>query len=345
MRKISKGLSCTLVVLSILVSSFFMGFESSANGVSAVREFFVGYPEPNADANSGYLCVVYRAPDYYYHLDTYMWNFTFRPDIDNHITDGAINMSLVCSNNVVTFSPVFEGDVEFFSWQLSQYTSSEMLKVHKFGDYDMNYKPYSADYSSLGNIVCYIYSGNVNKVQGFPWSTAPTIHWGGSVGASQIFDISNQLVTINNNLGGKLDTLVSRVNALISEVDNVEETLASIKNLVSEYYPKFETELQNIVDRLDTLIEQSVDDKNAADKFEEDSSAQSDKINDLNAENKVDKTDVDSASGSVDEYIDGESIASYGTLLSVFTNNEYILRMILIVLAIGLISYVLFGKR
>ena len=88
---------------------------------------------------------------------------------------------------------------------------------------------------------------------------------------SQLAQIVSTLNTLNINLGGKLDTLVSRVNALISEVDNVEEILVSINNLVLEYYPKFESELQNIVNRLDTLIEQSASDKNATDKFASDS--------------------------------------------------------------------------
>lgn len=65
----------------------------------------------------------------------------------------------------------------------------------------------------------------------------------------------------------------------------------------------------------------------------------------LNDKNNVDKVDISSSSGDTDSYLDSTSINNYGTVLAVFTNNSYILSCILFVLSVGLVSYVLFGKK
>lgn len=340
MRKISKGLSCAMVVLSILVSSFFIQFESSAADV-----YYSQFEEPTANEYCGYINLEIDNDYSGLVVVTIAWSI-IPTEIKNDATLlPTTMMNITVNQRSVSMTAVGNGqaDCHLLVWE---YNSSDEALILQ-NKYPAGGSLTFTD-SWNGDIVGFSVYGNYGSVTSYMGTYNPccTVIWKDEqVGLNRLTEIYQALINTNNNLGGKLDSLVSKVTTLISEVDSVEETLTSVKNLVAEYYPKFETELQNIVDRLDTLIEQSAGDKNATDKFEEDSSAQSDKINDLNSENKVDKTDVDSASGSVDEYIDGESISSYGTLLSVFTNNEYILRMILIVLAIGLISYVLFGKR
>ena len=95
----------------------------------------------------------------------------------------------------------------------------------------------------------------------------------------------------------------------------------------------------------DELYNQLFKDDGSLNDFKQNSSSQSSKLDSLNQQNKVDKVNIDTASGTVDDYIDDNAISNYGVVLSTFTGNAKVLQMLLIVLAVGLVSYVLFGKR
>lgn len=120
-------------------------------------------------------------------------------------------------------------------------------------------------------------------------------------------------------------------------VDNVQDLLAEMQ--------KNNTLTQEAVDLLNTSLKQNSSDEGVIDVFKGNSNTQSDSIDNLNQQNNVEKIDVDSASTIVDGYIDSDAIGNYGLVLASFTSNEYVLQMILVVFAIGLVSYVLFGKR
>lgn len=340
MKKRNNYFACILLVCTVFVSSFFIEFQSDAANI-----YYSQFEEPTVNEYCGYINLEIDLANGGPSCVTLAWSI-IPTEIKNDATllpTTMMNITVNQSNVVLNTVGNGQADCHVLVWELNASDQYLILK---------NSYPSSGSVSVTdawnGTITGFSVYGNYGSISSYMGTYNPscTVIWADEeLMLNRLTQIYQAIVNTNNNLGGKLDSLVSKVGTLISEVDNVEETLASIKNLVNEYYPKFETELQNIVDRLDTLIEQSASDKNATDKFEEDSSSQTDKLNDLNEQNKVDKTDVDSASGTVDEYIDGESIESYGSLLSVFTSNQYILRMILIVLAIGLISYVLFGKR
>lgn len=96
---------------------------------------------------------------------------------------------------------------------------------------------------------------------------------------------------------------------------------------------------------LEGITKPSSDDEEKMDSFDETSKEQASNLGSLNSQNKVDKIDIGSSSSSIDGVIDGNAIYNYGVVLSVFTNHEKILQLILIVLSVGFVSYVLFGKK
>lgn len=112
----------------------------------------------------------------------------------------------------------------------------------------------------------------------------------------------------------------------------------------SAMYDKL-SEILNSLLSMEETMQQTDGDREAVEEFNSTSKSQSDSINELNEQNKTDKIDVDSTSSEIDSNIDTEAIENYGTVLSVFTSNTHILQYILIVLAVALIAYVLFGKR
>ena len=98
-------------------------------------------------------------------------------------------------------------------------------------------------------------------------------------------------------------------------------------------------------EKVDDLKDSLVVGDDSMNSFQDSSDGQSDKLNDLNEQNKMDKIDVDSASSSVDANIDGNAISNYGVVLSSITGSSKVVQMLLITLSVGLVSYVLFGKR
>lgn len=185
--------------------------------------------------------------------------------------------------------------------------------------------------------------------------------------------ISGDIGDLNTSMVAKIDELLARLLSMHYDIDFIEEYLTEIRNYLEVYLPAIDyeldcidEELDRIYAKIDALLEEQKksntwlgkiwdsiqefinpksSDKSSTDGFKSDSDGQSGEINDLNEQGKTEKVDIDSASGNVDAYIDGNAIRNYGTLLSVFTNHEYILQCILVVLAIGLVAYVLFGKK
>lgn len=337
--KRNKSLIGFLMVCLVVMSSFLISFDSKAAGyvVNSVHS------QPIADDNSGYINVLVDTPDLGNRLYTIVWNIVPTKVDSSSDRDGQTQMNIVVNSSSIELTAIVHGQKGYCTaFELISDGNAYLLKSAQIA----NTVTFTSGYS--GSIVAVSVYGNYGTFNTFFGTYVPQVSvvWNeDSRSYSQLAQIVSSLNTLNINLGGKLDTLVSRVNALITEVDNVEELLASINDLISQYYPDFKTELQNIVDRLDTLIKQSAADKNVTDKFASDSKSQADSINGLNQQSQSEKVDINTASGSVDSYIDTNAISSYSGVLASFTGNPHILQFILIVLAVGLVSYVLFGKR
>lgn len=317
MRKISKKISCTIMVLTVLVSSFFMGFESKA----ANTEFYVPYSEPTCDSQSGYISVIsnYDGGSLY----TYFWNLYGvwndvgqPPDYQMYIK--------VNSNNVVFHPYVYGGNSAYLT--LGYYDSTGNIHMIYYGSIGLN--TYSRTETFGVGISGYCYGGNATGFDGnYRDVVVPNIHWNNSVDGQVL---SYQITQVMGQLGN----IDKDTSTIISELENIYNQNVSTNQ-----------KLDNMTTLLEKLASQSAEDKQAVDEFGSNTKEQSDKINGLNEQNTVEKIDTGQASSDVDAHIDTNAIANYGTVLSVFTGNSHILQYILIVLAVALISYVLFGKR
>lgn len=108
----------------------------------------------------------------------------------------------------------------------------------------------------------------------------------------------------------------------------------------------FVTVNDEINDNLDQINNASSADKQATDAFTNKSNQQSSDLNDKVASaGDYQKPDGDSIVQDANAIISSDDVSGYNTLLSIFTNNSTILTMLLAVFSIGLVGYVLFGKR
>lgn len=128
----------------------------------------------------------------------------------------------------------------------------------------------------------------------------------------------------------------------MEDIKGVLDVLHYDNNEINYQLSVMRDDLQQIYDY---MAQSKNEDKQNTDSLKENSDSQSDKLNDLNEQNKMDKIDVDSASSSVDANIDGNAISNYGVVLSSITGQGKVVQLMLIVLSVGLVSYVLFGKR
>ena len=128
-----------------------------------------------------------------------------------------------------------------------------------------------------------------------------------------------------------LRDISSHLSAIEVDVDSIDENVASIDKRIEAL--------------ADALLKSANTDKNTTEDFKENSDNQSDALNDLNEQAQAEKIDINSTSSLVDNNLDVNVDSRYGVLLANFTGNSHILTMMLAVASMGLISYVLFGKR
>lgn len=154
-------------------------------------------------------------------------------------------------------------------------------------------------------------------------------------------EILDYTTLIFSNVEWGFQMIEEKMTDIYDCLDRIEMQLVDVNAKLDET----NSWLYDIWDSIQNFFNPRDEDIETTDKFTEDNNAQSDKLNDLNEQNKVDKVDPGNASGSVDAYIDENAILNYGVMIQIFTNHEYILKCIMVVLAVGLVSYVLFGKK
>lgn len=356
--KKGKAILMLVMVISVFMSSLYFSFESCA----ANYEFVSEHNEPTVGDYSGY---VNLAVSGHYStgtdLATLVWYIVPETSV-GYTTSGiqvlpTCSVSIYVSQNEVSLS--FENNsCDRFNIFIYEMQSNGYICLLHSGTYDGSIFGHTATWKTGSFISGASFKGNVSgiKYNGSNYVPSVSVTWNKEAeNLTKLNDIVSAIYTLNTSLGGKLDSLITKINTLITEVDNLEELLVSVEECVWTYLPGIWEETVSIQDDTTRIIEIlemleyaiCADDTNqgAMDEFGSSSSAQSDKINGLNEQNKTDKADVGSSSDAVDDYIDTEAIGDYGVLLSVFTGNSHILRMILIVLAVATISYVLFGKK
>lgn len=330
MKKICKKFTGSLLLLTIFISSFSIGFESKAYGESPAMDFYVKYSEPTTGDLNGYISVAYYSNGTY-RMYTYFW--TFAPcGNTSQSTEESHFMSINISSNSIKFIPrcASLGGVDVtlccYDWQDNLHVINPRSYIpagyYEAQIFEENYSGTPIHGFCYGGNTVLSYGDNVGSVY-----SIPIIHWNESVDASQLDEQMSQVI-------GSLNNIDYDTSYIIAQLQNIYNQNVSTNQ-----------KLDNMTALLQELTSQSDADKQASQEFDSSSTAQSDKINELNKQNTTEKVDVNSASNEVDKHIDTVAIGNYGAVLSVFTGNTHILQYLLIVLVIALISYVLFGKR
>lgn len=359
MKKISKKISCILVLLAILVSSFFMGFDSKASN----PEFYLGYAQPSTSANEGYVTFLIRDNNSgAYQINTFFWYCSASA---SSAAESPCYGILQISSSSFTFRIGGVGSASSAYYCLSQVNELERCNIVM----NSSSQAFTFDFGRWGKtVLAYKYAGNVGSISSsvvgdaYPFN----VYFSEDGSAVLLQGILSCLLSMQNIDSSILTTL----NNILSSVDGVENQLSQVVswlNTLNANTTLIDSKLASLLDKADRLIEEqedsntwlqkiwtsiqrlfkgdNVEDDAKVDEFGDTTTQQSDKISDLQEQNKVEKVNPDSASSSVDSNIDAEEIGNFGTVLTVFTGDTHILQYILIVLSVALISYVLFGKR
>lgn len=161
---------------------------------------------------------------------------------------------------------------------------------------------------------------------------------------NKINDVLTSVLTIQGEVN-KMNATLDMINTWCQSANEKLQWIGNNLQVVISQQQETNSWLNKIFDSIQRFFNSDSADKKKVDDFANNSTTQSQNINELNQQSQSEKVDIDSASGSVDSYIDTNAISSYSGVLASFTGNPHILQFILIVLAVGLVSYVLFGKR
>lgn len=354
-----------MCLVTVLASSLVFDFESSASDfdyeVSEEYIFNVPYARPSLTSNSGYfnLMTTYTGSNGVasHSMDTYVWSIGTlgTSDADASTASG----SLEFHSNYFRFYPEIGGNggrcVLSVIHQDGQYEVLSCFSVTSDSYYEYNY---STSYPSLSIYIEGVqYYGNYSNIYfgsgiKYPYNDGFVVNYADTVQTISLLNeavlLLGQLEVSNQAIYNQLFESNSNLRQIWKNQDEMQEWLESALATIDSQMTEENAELDRIYEELRSIHEDllaSQSDKNATDKFASDSQSQSNSINDLNEQNKMDKIDIDSASDSVDNNIDMNAVGNYGIVLSTFTNNAHVLQMMLIVLAISLVAYVLFGKR
>lgn len=229
-----------------------------------------------------------------------------------------------------------------FYWTIEPYTQSDAsslsathMSINITNNGTVTFNAYCSA-SVKAHVTIMFYDGNGNVESNYINDTIPSgeIFRTYSLNSSSMYYYEGYQVfgnygNITSDFGSSFFTVV--YGDTKKEIEEQKESNTWLQKIWTSIQKFFKGD--NAVD--DTKVEE----------FNSTSKEQSETLNDLNEQNKTDKIDVDSTSSEVESNIDTDAIGNYGTVLSVFTSNAHILQYILIVLAVALIAYVLFGKR
>lgn len=333
--KRNKSLIGFLMVCLVFMSSFLISFDSNAAG----NEYYVSYSQPTANELCGYLNV--SASNGGGTLYTYFWNIV--PDWNEANNSGReCYMYILVNGNSVVFHPYCYGSTAYMSF--GYYDSSGALTILYNGSIGLNTYENTQNFTGIWGLSS---GGNAMFGTTGSWSTV-LVRWNQSVDAGVLNSKLDEVLTELAKIDGDTTSIISQLENIYNQNIATNQKLDNINALLNEIKSE-QQETNSWLQKIWTSIQRFFDsdsaDKNKVDNFANNSNAQSQNINELNQQSQSEKVDINSASGSVDSYIDTNAISSYSGVLASFTGNPHILQFILIVLAVGLVSYVLFGKR
>lgn len=331
-RHSKKIVSLMIAVIALTVGVCSFSFESDA-----ANTYYVDYAEPSTSDNQGCLIVEFQKPNGERGVDVFYWYlFAIAEDGTNYIP---AFMDISVRGDQITFTPATYASLSSSGYMLSHYTQIGQTVIDKRST---SFSPYTfSSYVRDGNeIVSVSYKGNIGYLVHDlgPYLNEIYIVFNSQENAEKLQALYEQMLISNaNDL-----TIINKLDSIMNSNASIDTKLSQLIELQEEE----NTWLQKICTSIQRFFKgDNATDDTKVEEFNSTSKEQSETLNDLNEQNKTDKIDVDSTSNEIDSNIDPEAIGNYGTVLSVFTNNTHIFQYILIVLAVALIAYVLFGKR
>lgn len=331
---------CISAIAVLCVSALSSVVMVEASGTSSDLNFSVGYAQPTCNDNSGYVSVVGKYGSEY-RLVTYFW--TFSGSWEEVGQPSSCEMEVTIDADKVILHPYVFGDSET-KLTLGYFGPEGDLHMMYYGTIGLNTYENIQPWSNP--IVGYVFGGNATGFNGaLKEFMYPTIYWNNSVDSLTLSYFLNHLGTL---LGDVKELTYENLKKLDSIYNADLQIMQKLNKIINELtlgdVHQIDQIRQHVILMYECILVQGTDAYDTT-KFRDESAEQSGKLDNLNKDNKVDKVDIGKAGNSVDENLDMDSVAEFGSFLSVFTEESLILIYLLIVFSVALLSYVLFGKR
>lgn len=337
----------------------------SASGIVTPtdNDFYVNYARPAVSDTQGYINLYMQSNANGLYVHTLFWNVTaILPDNSG---DSVSNIPINAYITLRDYEFDFGGygaypDEVSFNYSLFRYNKAgtlEMLKQSVTEGITVNGTGVIVGWQAYGNVQ--VKDNRTN--QNYPFSVFYSEDGTAKLMRDVIDLLQSDMISDIN--------IRNTLNSILNSVDGLENQLTSVVNYLKSVDSKLtniQEELEDIYSRLDEILEEEKKqtswlekiwnsiqefftpdekDKETTDKLEEQSKEQSSQLDELNKQNQTEKLDPSTSSGSVDANVDTNAITNYGTVLQVVTNHDYVLRSMLLVVSVGLVAYVLFGKK
>lgn len=342
----------------------------AAESITVIQDAF---EEPYVGDNAGYINLLVEGRDDIRYVYTYSWNFTVLSSIDNNASankeyitsfDSSMSIQVDAANKHLIFKPFVS-----VPWNNTGLNTA-IVTVNRFTGGGTGHTLFSQQYPCNGENLLHFYP-NVDEIIGIQvkgnfglistditdangtnsWGEPFSVIWADDNVFLKVFNnvstnvssIFNSVKTNTNYLSSISNTVTNGFNTLNGYTSSIKSSVSSILGKITSHFPVVEDVLNNIYRRIGYLVNSA--DKEETEQFEQSNNEQADKLNGLNEQNKVEKVEPSDVASNVGGYIDGNAVANYGTVLAIFTNNNYVLDCLLVVFAMALVSYVLFGKK
>lgn len=209
---------------------YLTSFRSSAKGISQNNAFYVDYAEPATSEHSGYFVVMYLVGSEY-RINTFAWTINPVPLSDNgDVNEYLSEMYVQISPTSVIFSPRIS-QTSVFDWSMVEYTSSDYLVIHRYGDYNV-VAPRAQMQVMYDNIIGYMFNGNIGGVESsFSQVEVPEIHWTYSPEAETLYHYFELVIDELDSVGSDVSDILSEVEDIYNQNVEINKKLEDIKAL------------------------------------------------------------------------------------------------------------------
>ena len=162
--------------------------------------------------------------------------------------------------------------------------------------------------------------------------------------------LKTNVTTMNSNLGSKLDSISSSISTGFINLGNLFSAEAtSTRNSISKHFTNLQNWLssgfKSVTDKLDILINGSVEQQESAEDYKDDSADKSEQIDNAINNMNVSKPPSNDINSSVEDISGGLDFGIFNSTLLVLTGQGYVSHILFIAVTLMLAAYVFFGKR